>query len=222
MLNQELERSTTPDKIADLLREAVLQGEILPGTPLRETKLSSRLGVSRHSVREAFRLLTQDGLLTHHSFRGVIVSELSEEDAKDIYRVRKWLEPLALEIVPNSEQRNALQKAVSQFEKAVEKENWTEAFMADVELHLSLVNLLGSDRFSSLAKSVLHELRLGHLMFDAFATTGFPVSLKPHRDMIRYLFRGKVEKAKQILLEHLEEAEDMLLDLMRKGEKGEN
>jgi hypothetical protein len=59
---------------------------------LSEDSIGGALGVSRNTLREAFRLLTHERLLVHELNRGVFVRVLTVEDVEDIYRTRSLVE----------------------------------------------------------------------------------------------------------------------------------
>ena len=86
------DRSSTAERVAELLRHRVMEGDLPPGTRLSEEQLVEVLQVSRNTLREAFRLLTHEGLLVHRLHRGVFVPELDEEDLVDLYRLRRTIE----------------------------------------------------------------------------------------------------------------------------------
>lgn len=79
------------------LRELILDGHYPPGSRLAEVEVAETLGVSRTPVREAFRALTADGLLTAAG-RGVRVVELSGAELAHVHRVRAALEALTAEL----------------------------------------------------------------------------------------------------------------------------
>ena len=68
-----LGRSSTADRVAELLRTHIAEGHLLPGARLPEDAIGQALGVSRNTLREAFRLLTHEKLLSHALNRGVFV-----------------------------------------------------------------------------------------------------------------------------------------------------
>jgi DNA-binding GntR family transcriptional regulator len=70
---------------------------LLPGQRLIEKDLCDQLAVSRTSLREALRELQAEGILEYNSSRGLSVSRISTEDAKNAYRIRAVLEALAVE-----------------------------------------------------------------------------------------------------------------------------
>lgn len=77
------------------LRERILSGSYEYGTRLIETEISQSLGVSRTPVREAMRMLELEGLVRYLNRRGVMVTNLAEEDMDEIYALREVLEGLA-------------------------------------------------------------------------------------------------------------------------------
>lgn len=80
------------------LRRMILEGEVLPGHALSEAELSEELGMSKTPLREALRILSIDGLVTHSSFRTWSVRRLSEHDVENIFQIRLALEPFAIEL----------------------------------------------------------------------------------------------------------------------------
>ncbi|NUK82651.1 GntR family transcriptional regulator, partial [Streptomyces lunaelactis] len=87
-----LGRSSTAERVADILRDRITEGYFPPGARLSEESIGGALGVSRNTLREAFRLLTHERLLVHELNRGVFVRMVTVEDLEDIYRVRMLVE----------------------------------------------------------------------------------------------------------------------------------
>ncbi len=91
-----LGRSGTAERVAAALRERITQGLFRPGARLSEEHIGRALGVSRNTLREAFRLLTHERLLVHRLNRGTFVRVLDPGDIADIYHVRRLVECTAL------------------------------------------------------------------------------------------------------------------------------
>jgi DNA-binding GntR family transcriptional regulator len=85
------------NKIILALRSAIEMGLLQPGQRLVEMDLCEQLSVSRTSLREALRELQAEGIIEHSSNRGLSVSAVSVEDAKNIYRLRSVIEALIIE-----------------------------------------------------------------------------------------------------------------------------
>jgi DNA-binding GntR family transcriptional regulator len=90
--------STKADEIAHVLEEAIVSGELAPGTVLRQEQLSERFLVSRTPIREALRRLAALGLVSFVPNRGVRVRTLSREELREAFLVRGELESLATEL----------------------------------------------------------------------------------------------------------------------------
>ncbi|MDI6711426.1 MAG: GntR family transcriptional regulator [Thermoanaerobacterales bacterium] len=83
------------DKVHRKLREAILKGELQAGERLIERRLAEQLGVSRTPVREALRLLEQEGLVSHLPRVGALVTQVNDMEVYEVYRIREVLEGLA-------------------------------------------------------------------------------------------------------------------------------
>src|SRR5687768_3865149 len=89
---------TKADDLALALEEAIVSGEIAPGTVLRQEQLSERYDVSRTPVREALRRLAALGLVSFVPNRGVRVRTLATNELREAFLVRAELESLATEL----------------------------------------------------------------------------------------------------------------------------
>lgn len=95
-------RQTAHEYVLRVLRRAILNGDLRGGSRLVQAELAAMLDVSTTPVREALRDLATEGLVQFDPHRGAIVPELSAEDAREIYEIRRVLEPLAMrQAVPN-------------------------------------------------------------------------------------------------------------------------
>jgi DNA-binding GntR family transcriptional regulator len=90
--------STKADDIALVIEEAIVSGELEPGTVLRQEHLSEQFNVSRTPVREALRRLAALGLVSFVPNRGVRVRTISREELHEAFMVRAELEALATEV----------------------------------------------------------------------------------------------------------------------------
>ncbi|WP_252274558.1 GntR family transcriptional regulator [Nocardioides sp. LMS-CY] len=90
------ETGAASERIAEYLRSAILDGDIPPGTRLRQEEIAERLGSSRLPVREALRMLEIEGLTQIEVNKGARVPALDLGQLETLYRMRERLEPLAL------------------------------------------------------------------------------------------------------------------------------
>lgn len=154
---------STAERIAGVLRRRITEGDLRPGAQLSEERLVAGLGVSRNTLREAFRLLTHDGLLVHRRHRGVFVSELDEDDLVDLYRLRRAVECDVVRSLTglDANRLRPLCDDVEAAETAASKGEWNEVARANLLFHQHLVSLAGSRRLDDVFGRLLAELRLG-------------------------------------------------------------
>ena len=86
---------TTAQHALDGLRHAIVSGELVPGQRVNQEDVAEMLGVSIAPVREALRVLEQEGQVTYRPRRGYLVTELRTEDLQEIYALREVLEERA-------------------------------------------------------------------------------------------------------------------------------
>jgi len=90
--------STKADDIALVIEEAIVSGELAPGTVLRQEQLSEQFEVSRTPIREALRKLAALGLVSFEPNRGVRVRTITREELREAFLIRAELEGLATEV----------------------------------------------------------------------------------------------------------------------------
>ncbi|MGH2616386.1 MAG: GntR family transcriptional regulator, partial [Thermomicrobiales bacterium] len=88
------------DRAEAVLRDAIVSGQLLPGTRLVEVQLSERLGVSRGTLRQALRELEHAGLVVSVPYRGTYVAEQTPNVLRDAYALRGLLEGFAATQIP--------------------------------------------------------------------------------------------------------------------------
>ena len=79
------------EAVLQRLRNAILSGELGPGTKLIETDLAERFGTSRRPVRQAIRELMGEGLIVELPRRGTVVSTMTTRDLAEVYAIREAL-----------------------------------------------------------------------------------------------------------------------------------
>lgn len=83
----------TPERIALRLTQALHEHRVLPGMKLAEDEVGDTFGVGRTIVRQALRILAQDGLVTLERNRGAFVTRPSVREAREVFEARALLEP---------------------------------------------------------------------------------------------------------------------------------
>lgn len=149
------------ERVADMVRQKIVQGEFMPGQKLSEAALSDSLDISRNTLREVFRTLTKEGLLKHTPNRGVFVATPSMASIIDIYRVRRMIECQALaQAYPRHPAKKRMRQAVDKAVSCRDADDWLGVGTANMEFHMALVELADSERLNNFFSHLLVELRL--------------------------------------------------------------
>lgn len=196
---------------ADAIRMMIVSGAVKPGDRLSETWLASDLDVSRNTLREAFRLLTNEGLVTHEVNRGVQVSQLSMASVVDLYRVRRLVEVNTLRNgVVRHPASKLMRDAVSAAFLSRERKDWVGVATANLDFHRAIVGMADSPHLARLYETLSAEMRL------AFALVEDPEFLhSPYielNDQIITAFeRGEPDRAAELLEAYLLQSERLML-----------
>ncbi|MEU4110855.1 MULTISPECIES: GntR family transcriptional regulator [unclassified Streptomyces] len=211
-----LGRTSTAERVSDILRSRIAEGYFPPGTRLSEDSIGGALGVSRNTLREAFRLLTHERLLVHELNRGVFVRVLSVADVEDIYRTRTLVEcavvrglgepPYALD---------ELAGAVAEGEVAARESDWKSLGTANFHFHRELVALARSERTDELMRSVFAELRLAFHLVDHPRRLHEPY-LARNRQILDALRAGDPGGAERLLATYLADSLERVVEVYRR------
>jgi len=150
----------TPDIIAELVRNKILEGVFEPGVRVSEPQLAQQLGVSRGPVREALQRLVQEGLLTNTPHKGVCVVDLGVDDVVDIYKARCAIEKEAATRLFQCKDPlhiDMLRAVISEMELAVRADDGRAVLDCDSRFHTALVMCLGSKRLNRMFSTLRAE-----------------------------------------------------------------
>lgn len=209
-------RVSTSDHLVAVLSQAILEGELRPGAQLSEERLGRALQVSRNTLREAFRLLSHDGLLVHRRHRGVFVPELDEHDLVDLYELRIVLEVGVLRTLRtvDADRLQALDADVRVGEDAARRGRWRQVGTANMDFHQHLLACSRSPRTSTVGRQVLAQTRLAFLSLREPRLLHEPF-LTRNRELVTLLGAGRVGEAVAELESYLHDSRDQLLTSLR-------
>ncbi|WP_022929876.1 GntR family transcriptional regulator [Patulibacter americanus] len=203
-------RTGTAERAAEYLRDRIIDGALPPGTRMAEDAISKGLGISRNTLREAFRLLSHQRLLEHELNRGVFVRSLPREEVGDLYTLRRLLETAAIDGLGPDPDLTDVEAPLLAAERAAEAGDWAAVGSGDLAFHLALVALSGSTRAVEVMRGVLAELRL------VFSVITEPrrlheAYLPRNRVILEFIRSGAIPEAQAELSAYLEDAQRQLL-----------
>ncbi|MBW4688786.1 MAG: GntR family transcriptional regulator [Komarekiella atlantica HA4396-MV6] len=214
-----LQQRSTPDLIADALREAILQGIFQEGQSLRQDEIATQFGVSRIPVREALKQLEAEGLVTLHLNRGAMVSVLTAAEAQEICEIRSALEVKAIQIaIPklgeaNIEKAAVILEATDQATDAgvLAKLNW--------EFHATLYTAAERPRLLMMIKN-LHVNCDRYVRVQMTQMDYHERSQKEHYQLLDACRQRDPKAAVRLLKRHIDTAgEQLVVYLQQKAQK---
>ncbi|HZD71843.1 MAG TPA: GntR family transcriptional regulator [Actinomycetes bacterium] len=206
---------TAAERAAERIRELIFQGRFPPGVGLPESRFAGAFQVSRNTVREAFRLLINENLLSYEMHRGVFVRQLDENDIHDIYQSRRGLELAALAAFDAAgADLSRLTRAVEDAERVAAAADWREVGTANLRFHEELVAFLGSPRRSHFFHALMTEVRLGFCAVSDFRELHEPY-VHWNRRLRDLLAAGELQRARRELEGYLARAEQQIAEAVR-------
>ncbi len=205
-----LARLSTVDALAEALRNRILEGDLPPGTPLREEALAGEYDVARHTLRSALRALQGEGIVQILPNRGARVTSLSQEDVQGLSDLRVALEVEAARRVlergagrlPGSVRESAVRLAALCRRR---RPSWGAVAEAHEAFHHEIVRAADSPRIEAVHRQAGAELRLFVLQLPPSWT--FERIAADHLELVRRLeadgpdaLRPHIEESTRALL----------------------
>jgi DNA-binding GntR family transcriptional regulator len=151
------------EALAEELRRRIIDGVYAPGERIPEERVTTELNVSRPPVREAMRLLQQEGLLTAIPRRGVIVTPLTADDVREIYALRHALERLSVELalpIRDPDRLAPLWTVVEDMDQAAKGGRTSDLPLLNLRFHQALARLAGNGRLAHAYDELAAQLQM--------------------------------------------------------------
>lgn len=189
------------DVVFNTLREAILKGELRPGERLMELQLAAKLGVSRTPIREAIRMLEQEGLAVTIPRRGAEVAKMTEKDMQDVLQVREALDELAASIaceLITKEELESLENAMQEFEAATRTKDIKKIAETDMVFHDIIYQATRNPKLVNILNNLreqMYRYRVEYLKDEK----NYPILLKEHQEILD----GFIEKNKALVTDSM-------------------
>jgi DNA-binding GntR family transcriptional regulator len=202
----------------EVIKQAIIKGELPPGQQLIESTLAAMCQVSRTPIREALTRLEQDGLI-ERTDRGLMVRERSPEEILDIYQVRIVLEGTAAAIAADRRNEHDIRLLRSLMKQAEQVKADDEEAMVEVNRAFHRAVTVASHNECLL--DLLERLDM-HLARYPATTLSFPgrwdQAKQEHGELVDAIERRDIGTAQATALGHFSRARDIRLDLWYQGD----
>ena len=188
------------------LERRIISGEIASGTKLNEADVAADLGVSRGPVREAFRALSQAGLVRVEKNRGVFVRQVSLEEASEFYEVRAALEGLIGRLAARRiamEEIEQLRSVVKRMHQVQKSRKTDEYFALNVEFHDILVRAARNNALMANYRGVVNQLDLYRRATISRSVENIPLSTSEHEEIVNAVAARDEALAERLMTEHV-------------------
>jgi len=207
--------------VYESLREAIMLGRLRPGERLMEVQLAEEMGVSRTPVREAIRKLELDGFVIMVPRKGAYVAGITLKDIADVFEVRAALEGMAAGLAAEritDEELDQLERSLVQISESNTGENINAVVEGDAVFHNIIYQ---ASRNQQLVQIITHlQEQIHRFRMTSLSQPGrTKFALDEHKKIVEAISDRNVELAQALAREHIENAEQSLLNAARKEEK---
>ncbi|MFF2809597.1 GntR family transcriptional regulator [Streptomyces sp. NPDC058000] len=189
------------DQVLEELRNKIATGRLKPGDRLVERDLADGFGVSRVPVREAIRILLNEGVLEALSPRRIVVKEMSRRDVENLFDMREALEVLATRRATERttpEGLNELARLLETARKATVTGRADHINRANLAYHHRIVELAGNELLAATLESLEGRLRW---LFQQIDDPG--ALYEEHRALTEAIASRDIEAAADASLRHV-------------------
>ena len=193
------------DVVFNTLREAILKGDLKPGERLMELQLASKLGVSRAPIREAIRMLEQEGLAVTTPRKGAEVAKMTLKDMEDVLEIRDALDELAVRIACqkiSDEQLKQLEDMKELFEKSTQTGNVKKIAEADVTFHDVIYEATGNPKLVTLLNNLREQVYRYRVEYIK-DPKNYPTLIAEHEAILESLKNRDVKNAVEAMHVHV-------------------
>ncbi len=215
MITQNTSHSLT-QRVFDEIEQSILSGNYSVGDQLVESKISVELGVSRTPVREAFKQLELEGLVTTIPNKGTFVVGISTDDIIDIYTIRIAVEGISSELAA----QRVTEPEIKELETLVELQEFYankgdvfQLLQLDTKFHEVIYEICGSRILKHTLETFHNQLKRARE--SSFLSSGrTATAVKEHRAIFEAIASHNSNQAKALTETHISNARDNIIALI--------
>ena len=204
---------TLPGMLIGILREEIFSGELSGGAQLKQEELASRFNVSMSVLREALKSLEAEGLVRFYPNRGATVTELTAEEAQEIFDIRLFLELGAIELtIPNltSEDISQAEEILEAIDAEQHSTRWGEL---NWQFHEVLYRSANRPKLLSMIQNMHNNVERYMRLY--LTTMHYQTkSQEEHRALLSACAQGNVKAAQKVLRKHMADASNNLTEYL--------
>jgi DNA-binding GntR family transcriptional regulator len=201
-------------QVYENLKEEILRAERAPGEMVAEPELAARYGVSKTPIREALRILLQDGWVTALPRKGYLIRPLALEDVREVFALRQMLEPELSAETARRRTDSQVQRLNELVEEQADATQFEEALLSARLFHTLIAEAAGNSRAVRILEGLLDEVRrLHYLMPQLEGHITSTEELEAHRDLADAFVHRDADRAADLMRAHLLEAGTAMVEV---------
>lgn len=203
------------------LREAILNGQLAPGTKLVELSISSQMHISKTPVREAIRELAQEGLISFKARHGITVIDFTEKDIFELVTLRATLEVLAVNLIKNAwtaKDTSALTLILERFVDTEKSRNLAQLPTLDIEFHRYIIKRADNHRLLKAWDDIASQMNVLFRMIQYFDFSE-QYSSQSHKELVEAISARDKSACENIFKAHILLSQENILAAYKKQKK---
>lgn len=195
-----------------LLRKAILENQIAPGSKLVVQALAEQYQVSATPIKEALAALHHEGLVEAIPRRGYFIPDLDAEDVREIYQLRAVVEGLAARLAALKHHKPTLKKLQKIMEHMSESEQLQDISLysqTDIDLHQAIWEGSGHKRLIKTAETLRGQIQKV-IAASSILPNRLTDGTHEHQRIVDAILHGQGEEAEKAMREHLEGAGELM------------
>ena len=207
---------TATDEAYARLKRSILVCDLPPGQELRELGLVDSMGLTRGAVRGALGRLVADGLVDLRPRKGYRVSSLELADVREVFELRRLLEPYAVEVAAERAPRSAVEAlhdlAHSRYDHS-DRSSYEQYIVENREFHVRIAEAAGNRRLAQALRVLLEDMQ--RLFFLSVGARDHAAEEEhEHHALYEAILIGDAARARSLCITQIEEARERVIDAL--------
>ena len=200
------------------IKAMIFEGKFKPGERIVENQLAKEFNVSKSPIREAIRMLEQDGLIIMDEKSRMIVYQPTLKDVEEIYFCRKALESFAIRLMiqkATGEEISEIENVLNETEKSIQELKDSNVIISlNESFHNLIIEYTKNERLKKQLKNLKSIMYFFRIMNFEGGTRAKDI-LKQHREIFSHIKNRDEEQAAKAMLNHLQMDLDHLTEVLK-------
>jgi DNA-binding GntR family transcriptional regulator len=205
------------EEVDERIRQRIFSRELKPGERIDEQALARDFGISRTPLREALKVLQNEGLVKLVPRRGCFVAKLSERDLNEIYDMVSLLEGACAAraaVAASAADIARLQRITQRMAQAAAEQNYKRYFEANLAAHEMVQEIAGNQWQKNVIQYLRSMCRLSPYVSVGKIPGRLEESLREHEELLAAIEARDAARAEAVMRNHIERTRAALRQLM--------